>query len=897
MATHYSMSIRRYFPLVAGLCTAGMLAAQVSTYQFNQSVGTYTPITDADGGITLGVPAYWPHVNNNRAWVNNPYNDPDGQVTMSGYLNPAMGPGYPIGFDFTYNGDVFDRIGISNGGWISFGKSTDGLQAVWVYNWSGTVQGDPMIQWYNGPEPNYKRNRVAGFGNSSLQQVDWSSTAPPGPKSKLRMATIGTAPNRVCVVQWEDYGMRNDVTVSINKINFQIRLYEQGNAIEVVFGPNDWISSLGRYKRTQCGLSGRSNADFNGRMTVYEQPAFLYDWNTTVPMDTMLAFCQFEAPQPFQPNGSGIPPANGLTWRWDPPVCPPPAWPFSVDQITFDAARITWQPSSSGEYEYFVSTANSTSGPEVSSGTTTDTEANLFGLDPSTVYYVFLRSICDGEPGVWSMPVSFITLSGGVVVCDGGVMTEDYCSYQHSTKEWLYVSADGSPLKLEFQGGYLQGLSGESFTLWNGAAPTGSGTSFSGDLTGHFFNAPSGAIFIRLVTEAGACHAQDWYLPLQWRVGCKNCVDPLVAYAVGSVDCDEHQFFIDVNVVQLGSSTSLVLENNGGIPPTTVTSTGIHTVGPFPAGENVRVTAQNPDNLLCYVESVELVNEPCAIVGCGPSWYEKCAHTSEIREWLVQGDGQPISLRLLPGNVGWDADLTIYNGPDDMSPVLFEMYWGTTNNEVITSSNAANQMLVRYEASNYNDFSCELGNTLPLEFVTECASNCEQPQASFTTECVTPTSFNVKVNLTSLGDNASVQLTNSGSAPSYSVSTIGEYVVGPFPNLEFVRVNVEGANAICTWSSTITSRDCLTMGVGEQADGLFTAWPNPTNGLLQVQLPAALGHAQLMVQDLAGRTVHTAQAAGARTMELNLANLPNGLYLLVAQSATDRYTTKISVQH
>src|SRR5690606_31931533 len=112
--------------------------------------------------------------------------------------------------------------------------------------------------------PTYRRNRVAGFGNSGLQQVDWTSLNPPGQYSNLRVATIGTAPNRVCVIQWKDYGLYGDVTVAMNKINFQIRLNEADNTVDVVFGPQDWVSSLGRYQRSQSGLSGRQREDFNG---------------------------------------------------------------------------------------------------------------------------------------------------------------------------------------------------------------------------------------------------------------------------------------------------------------------------------------------------------------------------------------------------------------------------------------------------------------------------------------------------------------------------------------------------------------------------------------------------------------------------------------------------------
>ena len=883
-----------------------LASAQVSTYEFSESVGTYTPITAADGGVALGVPTYWPHVNNNRAWVNNPFNDPDGQVTQSGYLNPANGPGYPIGFDFEFNGDVFDVIGISNGGWISFGKSSDGLQAVWVYNWNGTPAGDPFRQWAAenaepGPNPTYRRNRVAGFGNSGLQQVDWSSLAPPGQVSKLRMATIGTAPNRVCVVQWEDYGLHGDITVAMNKINFQIRLNEADNSVEVVFGPQNWVSSLGRYKRTQCGLSGRSNLDFNGRMTVYEQPAFLYDWNATVAADTNAAICQFEPPQIGQPNNSGVPPVLGLTWRWDPPVCPPPAWPFNMDQITFDAARINWQPSSAGEYEYFVSTENSTSGPEVSSGTTTDTEASLFGLDPSTVYYVFVRSICGGEPGVWSMSVSFTTLGGGVVVCDGGVVTEDYCSYQFSTKEWLYVSADGSPLKLEFEGGFLQGLGGESFKLWDGTAPIGNGTSFSGDLTGNFFNAVNGAIFIRLVTVAGACHAQDWYLPLQWRIGCKNCTDPLVNYTLGDVDCDNQEFYVDVNVFNLGSSATLELENDAGVASTTVSTTGVHAVGPFPAGTPVVIRAQNPDNAMCYSLAAPLVNEPCAIVGCDLATYEQCSAPNDVRHWLVQGDGAPISVRFLPGYSGWDATVKVYDGSDEMAPSTTVSNSGYLDNQVVTSTNPANQLLIYYAASTYPDYACSEGNTLPMKFITECVDACTPPAATFTANCISTTQFEVLVNITSMGSAATLSITNDQGATTITASDTGTYTAGPFPSLATVQLEVEGANTICTLTRPGLVRDCSTWtepdGISELASSPLRLFPNPSNGTVRVELPGAGKEPlHLRVLDLTGRVV-AQQLIDAQGTTLHLEQLPSGLYTVAAYGTSVRFTAPLSIQH
>lgn len=889
--------------LATALLAAPLLAtAQVSLYQFTQSVGTYTEITAADGGVSLGTPTYWPQQNNNRAWVNNPFNDPGGQVTMSGYLSPAEGPGYPIGFNFTFNGDVFDRIGISNGGWISFGKSSDGLQAVWVYNWSGTPNGDPFIQWYNGPTPSYKRNRVAGFGNSALQQADWSSLVPPGPVGNIRVATIGTAPNRVCVVQWKEYGMKGDASAFFNNINFQIRLNEADNSVEVVFGPQSWVTSLG-YKRTQCGLSGQTNADFNGRMTVYEEPAFLYDWNNTVAADTLDAICQFQKPEFGQPNGSGVPPVEGLTWRWDPPVCPPPAWPLVISGVSFDSATASWNATSNGEYEYYLTDTNDVTGPEVASGTTTDTLASFFGLTPATTYFVFIRSICNGEPGVWSLASSFTTIGGGVVECNGGVVEETYCSHQNDTIQWLYVPADASPLRIEFLGGFV---GNSSLKVWNASGPVGSPVlTLSGDVTNQAYTALSGPIFMQLITDNGACEAQPWFLPIHWRVGCKNCTDPLVNFNLGTVDCDNGQFYVDANVFSIGSSTTLSMENNAGLPPTVVSSTGVHSIGPFPVGQSVIITAQNPDNMMCYSVSSPIINDPCAIVGCGPDTYTYCYDDNEQAQWAYQGaGGQEIGIRFLAGGMSLGDNLDIYNGLDLMNNPIEQITWGGLANQLFTSdaSTSSDHALVMMLTTD-NSGSCQtpdpvFGASDPWTYVVACYDGCAQPHATFADSCTSTTSFVVKVNVTDLGSTGSVNITSTSGAPTVTATATGTYIVGPFQATVPVTINVEGASVLCTWTSANRNPDCSTVGITEQLAGGLRTYPNPSNGTFRVELPQGAGINNLQVVDLTGRTVaNQAVDSGDSNTLLRLEHLPNGYYTLVAQGTSIRYTTPISIQH
>ncbi|HRF80892.1 MAG TPA: hypothetical protein PL070_12495, partial [Flavobacteriales bacterium] len=79
--------------LVVGSMLPAAAIAQVSLYTFSSTVEAYTEITDADGGFSLGTPTVNPPLHNLRAWANP--NDLEGTVTNSGYLQPAIGPGFP----------------------------------------------------------------------------------------------------------------------------------------------------------------------------------------------------------------------------------------------------------------------------------------------------------------------------------------------------------------------------------------------------------------------------------------------------------------------------------------------------------------------------------------------------------------------------------------------------------------------------------------------------------------------------------------------------------------------------------------------------------------------------------------------------------------------------------
>ncbi len=887
---------------MATVAAPSLLWAQVSLYQFSESNQPYTEITAAEAAYSLGVPTYWPPQHNLIAWVNNEFFGAAGQVTNGGYLSGVYGPGYPIGFDFTFNGDVFDRIGVAHGGWISFGKSSDGNQAVWCFT-SDHSHGYPFVQYIGGPDVPYKRNRVAGYGTAQLRMQDMSPLDPPGPVSSLLIGTIGTAPNRTCVIQYKDF--RASYSPSTTLINFQIRLNEADNSVEVRYG--NFVFGYQSGGGVQVGLGGRVPEDFNSRRTVYEQPAFLYDWNQTAAGVLNTDYCLATTEEFGHPNGSGVPPVNGLNFKWTPDACPPPVWPLTIDQMSFDSGHASWEPTAAGEYEYFLTDTNYVGGPEITSGITNDPEAYLFGLEASTTYYLFVRSICNGEPGAWSLATVVETLGGGMVACDGSVMTEDYCSKQHDVKEWLYISSDGSPLKIEFLGGYVGSSGTESFQVWDGTSDAGTpAPPMGGNLTGYSFIANSGAIFIRLVTDAGACEAQSWYLPVQWRVGCKNCQDPLVSSFTVVEDCANHQYSVDVNIFNLGSSSSVSLDNNLGAASTTVSSTGIHTVGPFPAGQTVVITVQNTDNPMCYSASTPLINAPCAVQDCGPTTYTYCYTDNESSQWAYQGEGnEEIGIRFIRGSVGLGDHLYSYNGLD-IDNLPFTDNTGGLANKLITSGAPSTDRAVVLTLQADDAVSCAVedplyGTSAEWEYVVACYDGCVQPRATFTTSCVSTTHYEVVVNLTEVGSTGSAQITNNGGAATVTATAAGTYNVGPFNAGTPVTVEVEGASILCTWTSpALVKQDCsdYNIGINENNMGTLQLFPNPSNGRFNLEIPASItGPSQLGVRDVTGRTVAQRNLNGPGMHQVDLENLPTGFYAITVENNSTILNGKINIQH
>lgn len=212
--------------------------AAVTGLQFGYSTGTYTEIT---GGTLLTTV-----LNSDDAVYNNK----------------------AIPFTFTYNGTGYTAISVCDNGFMAMGTT---VSSSYVAISGGSTN-----------------NVIVPLGADLRGNTSGS----------IRYETIGTAPNRIVVVQWKNY--KNYYGANTDSYNFQVKLYENGNKVEFCYG-----SFTGAYSASyQVGLRGSSSADYNNRTTTT-------DWAATTGGAVNSATCSLS---------STIYPANGATFAWTIPA-------------------------------------------------------------------------------------------------------------------------------------------------------------------------------------------------------------------------------------------------------------------------------------------------------------------------------------------------------------------------------------------------------------------------------------------------------------------------------------------------------------------------------------------------------------------------------------------------
>ncbi len=228
------------FIAALGISTQG-LHAQVANLPFQQYLGTYTPLT---GGTALSA-----------APLSGGWDDGYWQI--------------PIGFDFPFNGQVFNMCFPGTNGYVALGAGT-------------TIIGNAM---------NYSYTNRAGILSAYNFDSEVLSTSP------IVYEVSGTAPNRVLTIEYSH--MQYFTNPAGSDHSYQIKMYETSGMIEFVYGPCAAVANRTVY----VGIAS-STADFHRRIA----NEGVNTWDTST-METVTATNSSN----FSPTF--VPPV-GLTYRW-----------------------------------------------------------------------------------------------------------------------------------------------------------------------------------------------------------------------------------------------------------------------------------------------------------------------------------------------------------------------------------------------------------------------------------------------------------------------------------------------------------------------------------------------------------------------------------------------------
>ena len=378
------------------------------------------------------------------------------------------------------------------------------------------------------------------------------------------------------------------------------------------------------------------------------------------------------------------------------------------------------------------------------------------------------------------------------VDCSAGPVSTTFCYDTGQDNSYTFTSNDGTPLNLTIDEGQvetnwdeLEIRDSDGTVLYNGY---GNG----GNIAGFSFQSSGDTITLEVVEDGSISCVSSGYTPITFSVSCATCVNPQVDYEVVSDCLNAPQFFVDVNVTDLGSAGSLTISDNQG-NSSSATATGTIQFGPYANNTNVQITTSNDDDANCSSSSGPLTQEYCAttLVDCavGPVSSSYCYGNGDTTQFeYVSSDGSPLNLTIDSGLIeaGWDIIIIT----DTDGSILFQ---GDNGGDLTGLSFQSSGDTIYLGFQTDGSVSCASSSTYAggIDWTVACAT-CTNPSAEYTVidDCANGDQFLIDVNITSMGDATSLTISDNYSSNTEQTSSTGVVQMGPYPFLTDIVITV-----------------------------------------------------------------------------------------------------------
>lgn len=495
--------------------------------------------------------------------------------------------------------------------------------------------------------------------------------------------------------------------------------------------------------------------------------------------------------------------------------------------------------------------------------TVEDVAVGETGIGPFTIGSQVTVSVVHENNPLCNVELGTITDSGNCpvpITCGAPAFVENYCYVDNDNQSWGYEANGSGTLRITFTAGSIESASFDHLTIYDG--PDANGPVLFNhlqtsqlQLAGLQFYSTTGAFYMTMSSDGSVSCSSGSQTEWVWDVVCLDCEIPQVGVGV-SEDCLTGEFMVNLDVLSTGSGATIdvVYTVNGGTAVTLEdVASGETTIGPFLFDDVVAIEAHHESNPLCNIILGEVTDSGTCpdLIDCGTDYNDNyCPGNNEDRRYYYQGTGTfPIALFINSGALEACCDrIRVYDGADINAPELTPIggVGGPLAGLFYMSSNPQHRLTFRITSD--PSVSCASGSAYaPIDWTVSCL-DCTAPVATFeiVQDCAN-FQYYVDVEVTAMGTDTDMELTNDAGLPVVMVNASGAYQVGPFTSgTPVVLTLVNDANSMCNVTSgTLVNPLCPQIVCGAAAIEEEFCYNANTNQAWAYELPGSVGTLRL----------------------------------------------------